>query len=95
MRRAAGGIALGDLVISTGSVRLETTTNYFVHDGYPAVASYNVVLALVEAAARLGHPQHVGLTATAPGFYGAQGRPIPQLPIRYPDLAAEMARRAS
>ena len=26
-----------------------------------------------------------------PGFYGAQGRPIPQLPIRYPDLADEMA----
>ncbi|MCJ7709264.1 MAG: uridine phosphorylase, partial [Chloroflexi bacterium] len=36
---------------------------------------------------------HVGITATAPGFYGAQGRPIPQLPIRYPDLAEEMARQ--
>jgi uridine phosphorylase len=33
------------------------------------------------------------VTATAPGFYGAQGRPIPQLPIRYPDLATEMARQ--
>ena len=31
-------IELGDLVISTGSVRLETTTNWFVHEGYPAVA---------------------------------------------------------
>jgi uridine phosphorylase len=30
------------------------------------------------------------VTATAPGFYGAQGRPIRQLPIRYPDLAKEM-----
>jgi uridine phosphorylase len=35
----------------------------------------------------------VGLTATAPGFFGAQGRPIPQLPIRYPDLAEDMARQ--
>jgi len=35
----------------------------------------------------------VGITATAPGFFGAQGRPIPQLPIRYPDLAEEMARQ--
>jgi uridine phosphorylase len=86
-------IALGDLVISTGAVRLECTTSYFVHDGYPAVADYSVVAALVEAAARLGHTAHVGLTATAPGFYGAQGRPIPQLPIRYPDLAEEMARQ--
>jgi uridine phosphorylase len=84
-------IGLGDLVITTGAVRLEATTKYFVHDGYPAVADYTVVSALVEAAARTGHRAHVGLTATAPGFYGAQGRPIPQLPIRYPDLAAEMA----
>jgi uridine phosphorylase len=35
----------------------------------------------------------VGITATSPGFYGAQGRPIPQLPIRYPDLAEEMTRQ--
>ncbi len=84
-------IGLGDLVISSGAVRLDATTSYFVHDGYPAVADYTAVAALVEAASRLGHRAHVGLTATAPGFYGAQGRPIPQLPIRYPDLAAELA----
>jgi uridine phosphorylase len=84
-------IELGDLVVTSGAVRLEATTAFFVHDGYPAVADYTAVAALVEAAARLGHRAHVGLTATAPGFYGAQGRPIPQLPIRYPDLAAEMA----
>jgi uridine phosphorylase len=84
-------IALGDLVISTGAVRLETTTSWYVHDGYPAVAHYTAVAALAEAAATLGYPAHIGLTATAPSFYGAQGRPIPQLPIRYPDLAAEMA----
>jgi uridine phosphorylase len=57
------------------------------------VADYECVLALEEAATRLGHVHHVGLAATAPGFYGAQGRPIPHLPIRYPDLAAEMARQ--
>lgn len=86
-------IALGDLVISTGAVRLESTTHYFVHDGYPAVADYGAVAALVEAAHRLGHRAHVGLTATAPGFYGAQGRPIPQLPIRFPNLAEDMTRQ--
>jgi uridine phosphorylase len=84
-------IALGDLVITTGAVRLESTTKYFVHEAYPAVADYTAVAALVEAAARLGHPCHLGITATAPGFYGAQGRPIPQLPIRFPHLADEMA----
>jgi uridine phosphorylase len=94
---SSGGLqpemGLGDLVITTGSVRLETTTNWFVHDGYPAVADYEAVVALIEAADRLGHRYHVGLTATAPGFFGAQGRPIPQLPIRYPDLAEDMARQ--
>jgi uridine phosphorylase len=84
-------IGLGELVITTGAVRLESTTSYFVEDGYPAVADYSAVAALLEAAARTGQPAHLGLTATAPGFYGAQGRPIPQLPLRYPDLAARMA----
>jgi uridine phosphorylase len=86
-------MALGDLVIGTGAVRLETTTSWFVHDGYPAVADHETVVALIEAAEQLGHRHHVGLMATAPGFYGAQGRPIPQLPIRYPDLAEDMARQ--
>jgi uridine phosphorylase len=84
---------LGDLVITTGAVRLETTTSWYVHDGYPAVADYEAVTALIEAAERLGHRYHVGVTATAPGFYGSQGRPIPQLPIRYPDLAEDMMRQ--
>jgi uridine phosphorylase len=86
-------MGLGDLAISTGAVRLETTTSWFVNDGYPAVADYEAVIALIEAAERLGKRYHVGLTATAPGFFGAQGRPIPQLPIRYPDLAEDMARQ--
>lgn len=86
-------ISLGDLVITTGAVRLEATTNYFVHDGYPAVADYVAVGALVEAAHRLGHKAHLGITATAPGFYAAQGRRLARLPIRYPDLAEEMARQ--
>lgn len=86
-------IGLGELVITTGAVRLEATTKYFVHEGYPAVADYAAIAALLEAANRLGHTAHLGITATAPGFYGAQGRPIPQLPIRFPDLADEMARQ--
>jgi uridine phosphorylase len=86
-------MALGDVAITTGAVRLETTTNWFVADGYPAVADHEAVIALIEAAERLGKRYHLGITATAPGFFGAQGRPIPQLPIRYPDLAEDMARQ--
>ncbi|MFI5254691.1 MAG: nucleoside phosphorylase [Candidatus Limnocylindrales bacterium] len=87
------GVELGDLIITSGAVRLESTTAYFVSDGYPAVADYAAVAALAEAAHRLGHRAHIGVTATAPGFFGAQGRPVPRLPIRFPDLAAEMARQ--
>lgn len=87
------GIELGELVISSGAVRLEATTGFFVHEGYPAVADYGAVSALVEAAERCGRRAHVGITATAPGFFGAQGRPVPRLPLRFPDLAAEMARQ--
>lgn len=86
-------IDLGDLVITTGAVRLEATTKYFVHEGYPAVADYVAVAALVEAAHSLGHKAHLGITATAPGFYGAQGRPLARLPIRFPGLADEMTRQ--
>lgn len=87
----AKGIKLGDLVISEGAVRLENTSLYFVNEGYPAIANFEVVLALVEAAEALGVTYHVGLTATAPGFYGAQARKVPGLPQpRFPKLAAEL-----
>jgi uridine phosphorylase len=55
------------------------------------VADYGVVAALLEAAARTGQRAHLGLTATAPGFYGAQGRPLARLPLRDPGLVARMS----
>jgi uridine phosphorylase len=83
-------IALGDLIVSTGAVKLENTTSFFVVDGYPAVAHHEVTLALIEAAAREAAPFHVGLTASASGFYGAQGRKVPGFPVRFPDLPQQL-----
>lgn len=85
-------IQLADLVISSGAVRLENTSLYFVHEGYPAVGHYEVVMALLESARAQHLRHHLGLTATAPGFYGAQARKVPGFPPRYPDLEAELAR---
>lgn len=82
---------LGDMVISTGAVRLENTTNFFVCEGYPAVAHYEVVQALITAAKNLKFPFHVGLTATAPGFYGAQGRTVPGFKPKDPDIPKKLA----
>ncbi|MGI8872326.1 MAG: nucleoside phosphorylase [Candidatus Limnocylindria bacterium] len=86
-------IELGDLVISIGAVRLENTTSFYVHDGYPAVAHRDVVWALEAACRELGYRHHVGLTATASGFYAPQGRAMHTLPVRYPDLAEELRRQ--
>lgn len=79
-----------DLVISTGAVRLENTTDYYVHPGYPAIAHRDVVWALEAACREKGYSYHAGLTATAPGFYAPQGRAMRTLPVRYPQLAEEL-----
>jgi uridine phosphorylase len=84
------GMKLGDLVISTGAVKLEATSSYFVPEGYPSVANHEVVLALIEGAARTNARYHVGLTATACGFYGAQGRKVPGFPVLRPELPAQL-----
>jgi uridine phosphorylase len=83
-------IKLEDLVISVGAVRLENTTDYYVHPGYPAIAHRDVVWALESACRERGYTYHVGLTATASGFYAPQGRAMRSLPVRYPQLADEL-----
>jgi uridine phosphorylase len=86
-------LRLGHLVISCGAVRLENTSGFFVHEGYPALAHHEALLALIEGCAATGARWHVGITASAPGFYGAQGRRVPGFPPRRPELPAELARQ--
>lgn len=80
-----------DLVISTGAVRLENTSTYFVHEGFPALAHHEVIAALERAAEQSGARFHVGITACAPGFYGAQGRRGSGFEPRFPDLPEQLA----
>ena len=68
-------MAVGDLVITSGGVRQEGTSDEYVREDYPAVAHPEVVSALVAAAERLGHDYHVGLTMSTDAFYAGQGRP--------------------
>jgi uridine phosphorylase len=69
-------IDCGDVIISSAAVRLDCTSNCYVMPEYPAVASYEVVLALIEAAEGLGISNyHVGVTATTADFYAGQNRP--------------------
>lgn len=64
----------GDLIICSGAVRKEGTSDGYVINSYPAVANYEVTLALVEAAEKLGYPYHVGVGYTAASFFCGQGR---------------------
>ncbi len=86
-------IEMGDLVVSIGAVRLENTSDFYVHPGYPAIAHRDVVWALEAACRKLGVRHHVGMTATASGFYAPQGRAMRTLPVRYPELAEDLRRQ--
>jgi len=68
-------MAVGDLVITTGAVRQEGTSDEYVREDYPAVADDEVVAALVAAAEELGHDYHLGVTMSSDSFYAGQGRP--------------------
>lgn len=68
-------IECGDLVVSVGAVRLDGTSGHYIGVEYPAVANYEVLLALIEAAESLGVRYHVGITATSSDFYAGQARP--------------------
>lgn len=69
------GMELGDLVISTGAVRLDGTSKDFILPEFPALAHYEVVMALIQAAEALKVRYHVGITASTDTFYSGQGRP--------------------
>ncbi len=66
---------LGDVIISSGAVRLDGASRDYVIPEYPAIAHFEVVSALIAAAEQLHVPYHVGITASTDTFYCGQGRP--------------------
>ncbi len=67
-------IKAGDVVITTASVRIDGTSEHYAPLGYPAVADYGVLNALVEAAKTVNVRWHVGITASSATFYPGQER---------------------
>lgn len=67
-------IGVGDLLITTGSVRLDGASYHFAPGAYPAVADFECTTALVAAAKTLGVKAHVGITASSDTFYPGQER---------------------
>ena len=70
----SGGMALdvksGDVVIASGAIRMEGTSKEYAPIEYPAVADYQVVMALKEAADAAGQRCHLGVVQCKDSFYG-------------------------
>jgi uridine phosphorylase len=67
-------LKVGSVVIADAAVRMEGTSWQYITPGYPAAATPGVVLALEEAASRLGVSASVGISASTDSFYLGQGR---------------------
>ena len=69
-----GGIHLdvkpGDIVVATGSIRFEHTSMEYAPIEYPAVADFDVALALKSASEELGYDTHTGVVQCKDAFYG-------------------------
>ena len=68
------GIKIGDIIINTGSMRLDGTSRYYAHDGFPAVPDYFLTKALFETSIQLQKERtfnvFLGLGAASDAFYG-------------------------
>ena len=60
----------GDIVIATSAIRQEGTSREYLPIEFPAAASFDIVLALKQAAEKLGYPHHVGVVQSKDSFYG-------------------------
>ena len=60
----------GDLAIITAAIRDEGTTLHYMPVEFPAVADFEVVMALKEAATRLHNRYFLGITQSKDSFYG-------------------------
>ena len=80
-----GGIDLnvkaGEVVIATGAIRYEHTSCEYAPIEYPAVANYEILSALKNAAVKLKMNHHLGIVQCKDSFYG-QHSPE-SMPISY------------
>ncbi|MCR5742759.1 MAG: uridine phosphorylase [Lachnospiraceae bacterium] len=60
----------GDVVIATGAIRAEGTGREYLPIEFPAVADFDVVSALKEAAIRENNRYHIGVVQCKDSFYG-------------------------
>ena len=64
----------GNVIITTGSVRLDGASTHYAPIEYPAVADFEIVDSLIKAAKNSKVKYHVGITASSDTFYPGQER---------------------
>ncbi|EKD46106.1 MAG: hypothetical protein ACD_69C00017G0002 [uncultured bacterium] len=67
-------INLGDIVISSASVRLDGTSKDYAPIEYPAVASFEFTNDIIHGAQKANIPHHLGITASTDTFWQGQER---------------------
>ena len=67
-------LKIGDLIVSTGSMKNEGTSRFYVPDCFPAVPDFDLTRVLIDTAreleAPLGFRSYYGINATDDAFYG-------------------------
>ena len=68
------GMNIGDIVISTGAMRLDGTSRYYAHEGFPALPDYFLTKTLFETAVERqkshSYQLFMGMGASSDAFYG-------------------------
>ncbi|MCL9774647.1 uridine phosphorylase [Vibrio methylphosphonaticus] len=67
-------VNVGDMIVTTGSVRLDGASLHFAPMEFPAVADFDVATAMKQAAIEAGSAVHTGVTASSDTFYPGQER---------------------
>ena len=70
-----GGITCGDIIICSGAMRQDGTSNDYIDPSYPALSHHEVILALIQSCESLGKKYHVGISCTTASFHCGQSRP--------------------
>lgn len=84
------GMTAGDVIISSGSVRFGGTGTAYLPPAFPAVPTFEITRALVDASAELGVAVRVGVSASGDAFYAPREHRDRDLLIRAHVIAVEM-----
>lgn len=63
-------IKLGDSIIATAAIRDDGTMDEYVPKQFPAVADFEVINEMKNAAEIIGNPYHLGIVQSADSYYG-------------------------